>query len=78
MNIERIGNVNGRWAKYNLIVDGVDIGSVQRTFCIGHDALNKTQLRVDGWKIHGVKCDTREDAEAQLIARAQRFGHIQK
>lgn len=77
MNIERIGKTTGRWPKYQLIVNGVDIGQVRRTVSTGCDNLAGGS-RYDGWAIHGMVCASRESAEQHLIERARRFGHIAK
>jgi len=75
MKIDRIGKTAGRWPKYQLIVDGVDVGSVRRTNSYGCDRLAGAS-RYDGWAIHGTVCDTRDSAESKLIERAVRFGLI--
>jgi hypothetical protein len=77
MMIERIGKTTGRWQRYNLVVDGVDVGQVRRTVTVGRDGLaGRQQPRYDSWKIHGTACDSQEGAERTLIERARRFGHL--
>ena len=73
--IERQGKTTGRWQRYNLIVDGVDVGLVRRTISVGCDRL-AGPTRMDGWDA-GMKISmTQADAEAHLITRAIRFGHL--
>lgn len=75
--IDRVGVTTGRWPKYRLVVDGVDLGQVRRVIAIGRDGLmGRSQPRGDGWEISGVICMTREDAEKSLIERAVRFGYL--
>ncbi len=67
----------GRWPAYSLIVDGVDIGLVQRSISVGCDRmLGLKQQRYDCWKIHGTLAETQKEAEQILITRALRFGHL--
>ena len=75
MVIERIGCTTGRWPRYRLIVDGVDVGEVRRVNAQGCDRLAGNS-RFSGWKIAGVVCATQEDAEKELVALAKRFGYI--
>ena len=49
MNIKRTGTTGGRWPRYNLIVNGVDVGSLRR-----YSAMT-------GWRIHGAVCASRPD-----------------
>ena len=74
MKIDRIGKTAGRWPNYQLIVNGVDLGTVRRTVSSGYDLMGSS--RYDGWAIHGTVCDTRDSAESKLIERAVRFGLI--
>jgi len=75
MNIRRIGTAAGRWPRYNLIVDGIDVGSVRRTIFRGCDRLHPQGGSThDGWRIHGVVCESRGTAERMLIERAVRAG----
>lgn len=67
MNIERTGTTSGRCPRYNLIVNGVDVGSLRRYSAI------------TGWRIHGTARylhfgDDREAAEAYAIKLAVRAG----
>ena len=73
--IERIGNTTGRWVKYNLIVDGVDVGEVKRSLAGGGDRM-QPGIRYDVWRIHGRAVCTQEEAERVLIERAVRFGNL--
>jgi len=77
MNIRRIGTAAGRWPRYNLIVDGIDVGSVRRTISRGCDRLHPQGGSThDGWRIHGVVCESREIAERMLIERAVALHHL--
>lgn len=77
MKTERIGKTTGRWQKYSLIVDGIDLGQVRRVISFGRDGLlGCKQPRYDSWAIHGTHCATQERAESLLIERAIRFGHL--
>lgn len=77
MIIERIGKTTGRWPKYELIVDGVNLGFIRRTISVGRDGLlGRNQSRWDGWAISGLVTETREKAEEELIRRAIRFGRV--
>lgn len=75
MKIERIGITGGRWPRYMLVVDGVNIGTVRRTTAGSSDRMSP-HARYDAWRIHGMELETREAAERELIARAVRFGHL--
>lgn len=75
MNIERVGKTTGRWPNYQLVVNGIDLGTVRRTVQAGGDRMSP-DTRYDGWHIHGRVLNTQEAAEAALIERGQRFGHI--
>lgn len=77
MKIERVGKTAGRWVKYSLIVDDVDIGTVKRTLASGGDRMTPTERR-DGWQIHGLITTTQYAAEQELIKRAIRFGKIKE
>ena len=72
--IIRVGKVGGRWPSYRLVVDGVDIGGVKRSFAAGSDRL--APAKYDGWAIHGMVCSSKDGAEKVLIERAVRFGII--
>lgn len=74
-HIQRVGKVTGRWPRYRLIVDGVDVGEVRRTTATGSDRLTP-HVRYDGWRIAGVVAESQGEAETQLINRAIRFGHL--
>ena len=73
--IERIGKTTGRWPKYELIVDSVNLGWVKRTIEQGCDRLAGNQ-RYDGWAIDGLVKSTREEAEQELIDRHVRWGQL--
>jgi len=75
MNITRIGKTTGRWPRYTLVVDGVEIGTVRRTTQGSGDRMTP-EVRYDGWHVGGVVKATQADAENELIARARRFGKI--
>ena len=75
IEIERVGKTTGRWQSYNLIVNGVDVGSVKRGMSAGGDRMTPT-VRYDVWKISGTMCDSQGSAERQLIERAIRFGQL--
>ena len=75
MNIQRAGRTAGRWPKYRLIVDGVDIGLVERTLVSGGDRMAPRE-RYNVWRIQGTTLQTQEEAEQKLIARAIRFGYL--
>ena len=77
MNIERDGKTTGRFPKYQLIVDGVDVGQVTRKVTKGRDGnFGRSQPSYDVWAIKGTECPTQEDAEKLLTERAVRFGYI--
>jgi hypothetical protein len=75
--MERIGQITGRFPKYNLIVDGVDVGQIRRKLVKGKDGLfSRGQPSYDVWAIHGTELSNQAEAEAKLIERAKRFGYI--
>jgi len=77
MNIERDGKTTGRFPKYQLIVDGVDVGQVKRKVTKGRDGnLGRSQPSYDVWGIKGTECSTQEEAEKLLTERAVSFGYI--
>lgn len=77
ITIERLGKTTGRWPKYRLVVNGVDLGQVQRVpMGGGNSASSGYEERHDVWRIHGIACSTQEDAEQHLIKRGIRFGHL--
>ena len=77
MNIERNGKITGRFPKYRLMIDGVDVGQVTRKLTKGRDGnCGRSQTSYDVWAIKGTECFTQEEAEKLLTERAVRFGYI--
>jgi hypothetical protein len=77
MTIERIGTTAGRFARYRLIVNGHDLGTVRRKVVKGKDGnAGRRQPAYDVWAIHGTECATQAQAEATMIRRAATFGKI--
>lgn len=77
--IDRIGTTTGRWPRYNLIVDSVDLGTIKRVTGFGRDGLRgRSQPRYDSWEIHGAQVSSQAEAEATLIARNITFGHLKE
>lgn len=78
MNIKRDGKTTGRFPKYRLIVDGVDLGQVNRKISKGKDGnAGRSQPSYDVWAIKGTECTTQDEAEKLLIERSIRFGYIE-
>ena len=75
--IERKGVLSGRWIKYNLIVDGTNLGEVEKTIVGGGDRL-RPHTRYVGWRIKGFVAETQQQAEKTLIERSIRFGYLKK
>ena len=73
--IERVGCTTGRWPKYRLVVDGVDVGQVRRVLDPSCDRL-APRARWDAWEIPSRVLPTQAEAEDMLIKRAVRFGHL--
>jgi len=77
--IRRDGRTTGRWPRYRLIVDGVDVGEIRRTVSMGRDGLaGRRQPRADAWAISGTECASRDEAESRLIERAVGFGYLRR
>ena len=66
LRIEREGATEGRWPKYRFIVEGWDLGLVERTISQGTDRLAGNS-RFDSWRAGGRLSTTREGAELHLI-----------
>jgi len=76
-HVDRKGVLWGRWPRYRLVVDGVDLGEIRRTVSVGRDGLTgRRQARADAWAIHGTECTSQFEAEQRLIERALRFGYL--
>jgi hypothetical protein len=60
--------MTGRWPGWALVVDGVNIGTVERCVSSGYDALAGSTIR-DGWRAGGQILETQLRAEAHLIGR---------
>lgn len=75
MIIERIGRTTGRWPKYDLVVDGVNLGSIERTIVKG-GGRRVDAMTYDAWRIPGTTVTSRERAEQELINRGLHFGKL--
>jgi hypothetical protein len=75
--IQRVGTLTGRFADYRLVVDGVDLGRINRKVTKGVDLMRGRKMPAyDVWAIQGTECSTQEDAEKRLIDRSISFGYI--
>lgn len=75
MTIERKGETKGRKVNYLLIVDGVSVGRIQKKRA-GHGGVLLGKASYAVWQIFGLQVGTQEEAERELIARAQREGRL--